>query len=167
MGDVPQPGCATNDALSGVATAASVKVSTTGCRGVGLFTATCSGAADVAGNKVRAVSVSHTVVYGLGAFLAPAQGATLAKSARTITVRYRLADSAGQPITPATAAALPTAGDVRVSLTGPGITKKTARCAWNKAGQDFQCAISTPSASEPVLPASTRSSPCKTPGPAW
>jgi uncharacterized protein YjbI with pentapeptide repeats len=143
-GGVPQAGCTTTDGLSGVATEATVKVSTTGTHGVGPFTATCSGATDVAGNPAAAISVAYSAVYGLGGFLAPAQGATLAKSARTITVRYRLANSAGQPLSSAVAAALASAGDAQVSLTGPGITKKTAACAWKSAGQDFLCTIRTP-----------------------
>jgi hypothetical protein len=41
---------------------------------------------------------AYSVVHRLGRFLVPASGATLANSARTIPVKYRLADSAGQPI---------------------------------------------------------------------
>ncbi|HUK45575.1 MAG TPA: hypothetical protein VLV28_09785 [Gaiellaceae bacterium] len=62
-GSVPTPGCQTSDALSGVATNASVTVS--GGSG-GSFTAACSGATDRAGNAAATVSVSYQVVGTLG-----------------------------------------------------------------------------------------------------
>jgi glycosidase len=57
-GKAPSAGCTTTDALSGVATAASVSI--TG--GNGQFTATCSGAKDNAGNIAPPLSVSYSVV---------------------------------------------------------------------------------------------------------
>src|SRR6202040_2922909 len=46
---LPTAGCNTTDALSGVATNATVSV-TGGTNGAGTFTATCAGATDIAGN---------------------------------------------------------------------------------------------------------------------
>ncbi len=57
-GSVPVAVCATTDALSGVATAATVTV--TGGP-LGNVTATCAGATDMAGNAAAAVSVTYTV----------------------------------------------------------------------------------------------------------
>jgi len=131
LGNVPAPGCSTTDSLSGVAGNASVKVTTTGSNGTGSFTATCSGAADKAGNKGATVSVHYTVAYGFSGFIAPKPSAMLAKSAHTIAVKFRLANAAGQPIPARRAAALAKAGDVRARLSGPGISAVTARCSWN------------------------------------
>ena len=60
-GRAPTPGCITTDALSGVAANASVSISGGNGRGTGLFTATCSGAVDRAGNVAQPVSVTYTV----------------------------------------------------------------------------------------------------------
>jgi hypothetical protein len=144
LGHVPAAGCSTTDSLSGVARKASVKVTTTGSNGVGPFTATCSGAADNAGNIRTAVSVHYTIAYGFKGFIAPKPAATLAKSAHTITVRYRLVNAAGNPISASRAAALAKAGDVRARLTGPGISAITVVCSWNMSSGYFQCPIKTP-----------------------
>jgi hypothetical protein len=58
---VPTAGCQTTDALSGVATSATVNVTGDNGEGYGNFTATCSGATDKAGNSAQPVSVSYTV----------------------------------------------------------------------------------------------------------
>jgi hypothetical protein len=129
-----------------VATPASLTVTTTGAHGVGPFTATCAGAVDRAGNTQAApVSVTYTVVYGFGGFLAPKPGATLAKSARAIVMTFRFVKSSGQPIGRAVASALAAAGKVRASLAGPGITTRTATCTWNATSLYFRCSIGTPS----------------------
>jgi hypothetical protein len=145
LGHVPHAGCSTDDGLSGVARKASVKVTTTGSDGVGAFTATCSGAADNAGNNRAPVSVHYTIAYGLKGFIAPKSGATLAKSAHIITVRYRLVNAVGNPISASRAAALAKRGDVRARLSGPGISAITIACAWNATTSYFQCPIKTPS----------------------
>jgi len=144
IGTVPAPGCATTDSVSGVATPATVKVTTTGSGGVGSFTATCSGAKDVAGNRAGSVSVRYTVVYGFAGFTTPKPKATLGKSARSITVEFRLANAAGAAIAPGVAAALAKAGKVKATLTGPGIRTVTATCTWVSAKKLFRCSIKTP-----------------------
>jgi hypothetical protein len=58
---VPAAGCDTQDDLSGVATEASLTISGGDGNGLGLFTATCDGATDNAGNTADPVSVSYTV----------------------------------------------------------------------------------------------------------
>jgi len=60
-GSVPTVGCATSDALSGVATQATVNITGGNGDGTGSFTATCSGATDNAGNGAAPVSVNYTV----------------------------------------------------------------------------------------------------------
>jgi hypothetical protein len=60
-GQTPSAGCSTSDALSGVATAASLAVTGGNKSGYGNYTATCSGAMDKAGNAAAPISVSYTV----------------------------------------------------------------------------------------------------------
>lgn len=144
-GAVPKAGCATTDDGT-VHLPATVKVTTTGRNGVGRFTATCAGAVDLAGNKQKAaVGVSYTVVYGLRGFIAPANGSTIARSSRVITVRFRLTSASGSPISGSLAKALAVAHDARVTLRGPGISAVTVNCGWNAAQQDLACAIGIPS----------------------
>ncbi|MGC1965621.1 MAG: hypothetical protein WA673_04125, partial [Candidatus Acidiferrales bacterium] len=57
----PAAGCNTTDALSGVATPASLAVTGGNEFGFGNYKATCSGAEDDAGNIAAAVSVSYTI----------------------------------------------------------------------------------------------------------
>jgi hypothetical protein len=145
LGAVPKPGCVTTDNLSGVATPASVHITTTGSHGVGLFKATCSGATDVAGyRRADPVTVSFTVVDGFGGFSAPQPGTRLLKSARIITVTFRLVNAAGQPIASSAASALASAHEAEVSRTGPDITKKTALCSWQSTSKRLRCLIRTP-----------------------
>jgi hypothetical protein len=144
VGAVPVAGCASSDpGGSGIATAASVAVTTTGANGVGSFTATCTGAIDNAGNAQAApVSVTYTVVYGFGGFVSPLPKTTLAKSGSTIPVKFMLTNSSGTPIAASTAAALAAAGKVEATLAGPSISPLTVLCGWS--GSYFQCNINTP-----------------------
>jgi hypothetical protein len=143
FGSVPTPGCETTDEISGVATKAKVTVSG-GSGGVGSFTATCSGAVNNAGIHATSVSVSYTVVYGLGAFKSPGNKTTFNKNA-SIPVQLVLANGSGQPISASTAAALGAAGRVEVTLTGPAITPHSTLCSWEKGPQVFQCNVKAPS----------------------
>jgi hypothetical protein len=143
-GDVPAAGCRTTDD-SAVAVKAGLKVTTTGTNGVGSFTATCAGAVDRAGNDQGApVSASYLVVYGMGAFRSPLPGSTVPKSARTITVRFRLTNAAGVSIRNTTAAALAAAKKVKSTLAGPGIKPVTSVCRWAATARVFTCAIKIP-----------------------
>lgn len=67
LGSVPTAGCSTTDALSGVATAASLSSSG---GPVGSITATCSGALDYAGNAGSA-SATYNVIYSWNGFFRP------------------------------------------------------------------------------------------------
>ena len=61
VGAVPTAACSSSDALSGVATQATLSLTGGNGDGTGNFTATCSGATDVAGNSAAGVSVTYTV----------------------------------------------------------------------------------------------------------
>jgi hypothetical protein len=65
LGAVPAEGCSTTDALSGVATQASLSVSGGAPDGTGSLTATCTGGTDNAGNTASA-TVHYTVVPSSG-----------------------------------------------------------------------------------------------------
>lgn len=67
LGSVPAARCATSDALSGVATNATVKVTGGNRHGEGQFTATCSGATDNAGNVAPPVAVAYDVILNVSA----------------------------------------------------------------------------------------------------
>jgi hypothetical protein len=70
LGSVPVAGCDTQDALSGVATPATVSITGGNPDGTGSFTATCSGATDLAGNSSGA-SATYTVLYNWSGFFQP------------------------------------------------------------------------------------------------
>lgn len=144
LGAVPRAGCQTTDKFSPVKTPATVKVTTTGKNGTGKFTATCSGAVDQAGNKAKPVHVDYMVVYGFGGFSAPRPGATVRRSAGRFTARFRLVSASGSAISASVAAGLATAGEVRVTLTGPGISQVKAACGWARAARQFQCTVTIP-----------------------
>ncbi|MGD0703036.1 MAG: pentapeptide repeat-containing protein [Trebonia sp.] len=145
LGNVPAPGCRTTDSVSGVATAAKVAVTGASSHGTGSFTATCAGAVNKAGIAATPVTVHYSVGYRFGGFATPRPGSTLPKSARTIAVEFRLANATGHAIPASWAAALAKAGQVRVTLTGPGISRVTAVCAWKAATGYFQCSVKVPS----------------------
>jgi hypothetical protein len=148
FGAEPTPGCTTTDNLSGVKTQATVSV-TTPPGGVGQFTATCSGAVDVADNHSADVVVHYTVVYGFGGFLTPLPFETLKQPGSTIAVKFRLTNAAGTPISGTIAAALAAAGKVKVVLAGPGGFSQEVLCSWSN--NFFSCDIKTPKG----LPAGT------------
>jgi hypothetical protein len=62
LGSVPQAGCSSTDDMSGVSTEATLTLTGGDEQGVGVFTATCSGAQDAAGNVALPVVVHYTVV---------------------------------------------------------------------------------------------------------
>jgi outer membrane protein assembly factor BamB len=102
-GQAPTPGCATSDQLSGVATAATLAVSSSGSS----YTATCSGAADNAGNTAAPVSVAYTVL--------PVGWTTVS-----------VVDSGGSPLAGVPVAFRSSSGAVTNLTTGQGGTAATA-----------------------------------------
>jgi hypothetical protein len=98
-GQVPQPGCSTTDALSGVAVPATVSTTGGGPGGIGQFTSTCSGGQDVAGNVAPPVSATFTVnaSYTLMTSVSPTNGGSIVPPTRnypantTVTVTAKAA----------------------------------------------------------------------------
>lgn len=101
---IPTAVCNTTDALSGVQTNASVRV-TGGTNGVGAFTATCSGATDVAGNAAPPVSVTYTVQYNFSGYFNPVlnNGSAYFHGGRTVPVKFQLTAADGSIVNNAVA----------------------------------------------------------------
>lgn len=74
LGSVPQVGCSSSDALSGVKTPAVVSVTGGSSTGLGNFIASCSGAEDNAGNLANTATVSFTVAVKCGPTVATILG---------------------------------------------------------------------------------------------
>jgi hypothetical protein len=100
LGSVPTAACSTTDALSGVATQATLSISGGNADGTGSFTATCSGASDKAGNTGSA-SVSYTVGYRWSGFLQPIDNlptVNTVKAGSAIPVTFSLGGNYGLSI---------------------------------------------------------------------
>jgi 1-phosphatidylinositol phosphodiesterase len=144
-GAVPIAGCSTTDSLSGVAAPATIAVTTGGSNGVGSFTATCFGATDNADNPAAPVTVSYSVVYGFGGFLAPLLKAkNTYQAGSTIPVKFVLTDASGNRLPAPIGTALAATARVQATLSGQGVTPMTVACTWDNANLFFQCNIKTP-----------------------
>jgi N-acetylneuraminic acid mutarotase len=98
---VPNPGCATTDQPSGVASAASLAITGGSSLGVGDFTATCANAQDFASNIAGPVTVSYSVRYGFTGFFGPVDNAPIVntgKGGKTYPVRWSLTDANMAPV---------------------------------------------------------------------
>jgi hypothetical protein len=85
-----------------------------------------------------------TVLWALGTFRGAVARGTAARSAATLPVAFRLTDAGGRPIPPSAAAALASAGGLRATLVGPGITAVTAACRWASGPVEFRCDVPMP-----------------------
>jgi uncharacterized protein YjbI with pentapeptide repeats len=145
IGRLPAVRCKTTDTLSGVRRDATLKVTGRSDHGTGVFTASCSGASNNAGiSQARPVVVRYTVAYGITGFSSPANHATLRRSARTVTVTFRLTGKATRPVSASLASKLGRRHEVRAELAGPGIARTTGYCEWKPGIKALTCAIRTP-----------------------
>ena len=102
VGNVPAAGCSSSDVLSGLASAASLLVTGGSSNGVGAFTATCSGATDIAGNVAPTVISNYGVTYAFSGFLPPLAASGFSGTFRlgsTIPTKWQLRDGNGAFIT--------------------------------------------------------------------
>jgi hypothetical protein len=130
LGAVPAAGCSTSDALSGVATPAVVAVAGGTSHGVGLFTVTCAGASDVAGNTGSATA-SYAVHYVFTGFMSPVNNpptVNVVRAGQTVPVKFALGGAmgldvlvGGSAVTVATSCGAGTAVDLtELPVTSPG-----------------------------------------------
>lgn len=92
LGSVPSAGCSTSDALSGVATHASLSVTVGNSNGVGSFTASCDGALDNADNG-NSASVYYNVIYDFDGFFQPIENLPVfnrMNAGRAVSVKFSL-----------------------------------------------------------------------------
>ncbi len=95
LGGAPSPACSSADALSGLASSASLSIAGGNAYGVGMFTATCSGASDVAGNFTPPLTATYMVTYGFTGFLPPLGSSHEFKLGSTIPLKWQLHDANG------------------------------------------------------------------------
>ena len=133
LGAVPQPGCTTSDALSGVAASAAVSVSGGTSNGVGTFAVTCNGAKDKAGNA-GAASASYTVRYVFTGFFAPVNNIPVVntlKAGQTAPVKFSLGGNHGLDV-----------------LQGGAATSVSISCSAGAVLDPVELTIDTPGASQ-------------------
>jgi len=98
FGAVPIAGCATSDALSGVAVQALLALAGGTSNGVGTFTASCTDAMDVAGNPGSA-SAQYFVRYAFTGLFSPVANPpalnTNTKAGQTVPLKFSLAGDFG------------------------------------------------------------------------
>jgi hypothetical protein len=97
LGSTPTAGCSTSDALSGVAIPASIHVTGGNPDGSGVYTATCSGAIDNAGNPGSA-SATYSVLYQWSGFFQPVDNlprVNTVNAGQAIPVKFRLGGNFG------------------------------------------------------------------------
>jgi alpha-tubulin suppressor-like RCC1 family protein len=121
-----------------------VSASTATIEAVGLCTIRASQAGNSEWSAASPVDASFTVLYGFGGFLSPRGLASVALPGAEIHVDFRLTNAAGQPIPARLAAAFGAAGNVEVTLSGPGIQPRSERCDWRPGTRLFRCDIKVP-----------------------
>ena len=105
IGTIVTPGCSTADALSGVDTDAVLTVTGGNPDGSGVFTVTCAGATDVAGNVADLVTAVYEIHYGQnpGVFgngsIDAAPAINTGNAGRNYPVHFELFDASGAQIT--------------------------------------------------------------------
>jgi uncharacterized protein YjbI with pentapeptide repeats len=143
VGMAPKPQCTATDKYSTISTQPTLKITGHSARGLGKFTATCSGATDLAGLVARPVSATYWVAYGFDG-MQPSQGASVPTRPRTLVVSFSLSGATGGFISAATGKAIARRHDVRVTLQGPGIRRVTATCRWSSPQSGFACKLRLP-----------------------
>ncbi len=143
VGTAPKPQCTATDEYSTISTQPTLTITGHSSHGLGKFTATCSGATDLAGLVALPVSATYWIAYGFDG-MQPGQGARVPTRPRTLVVSFSLSGAAGGFISAATGKAMARRHDVRVTLRGPGIRQVTATCRWSSPRSGFACDLHLP-----------------------
>lgn len=133
LNSVPQAGCSTSDALSGVAAPAVLSITGGTSNGVGTYTVSCTGARDLAGNTASAaVSFAvHYVFTGFGSPIANHPAVNVIKAGQAVPVKFSLG------------------GDHGLDVLLGGIANSTAiGCGTGLALDMSELAVSNPGASQ-------------------
>jgi hypothetical protein len=133
LGSVPTPGCSTTDALSGVATYASL---TPSGGPVGSITVTCNGAVDNAGNPGNSASATYTVNYAWSGFFQPVDNLPTVNSIKAgsaVPVKFSLGGNQGLSIM---AAGYPTSKEVACGSTAPDAIEETSTAGSSSLSYD-------------------------------
>ena len=89
----------------------------------------------------RSGGCARQLAFRFGGLTAPVPGSSIRKSAHQFTVRFRLTNFSSQKVTNSIGQSLTSDRDVRVTLSGPGITPVNAHCSWNSGLGKFQCTV--------------------------
>jgi hypothetical protein len=101
LGAVPAASCSSSDALSGLAVPATLNITGGSANHTGTFTATCSGATDIAGNVSVSVSVAYSVRYVFKELfpIHPADRVADVRDGFVVPVVWTLQDATGRFLT--------------------------------------------------------------------
>jgi uncharacterized protein YjbI with pentapeptide repeats len=145
LDSAPAIACQTTDKYSQVTVPATLTMTGRSAHGLGRFTASCSGAEDLAGLIAAPVSVTYDVAYGFSGFQTPQAGSTIPRPSAHIYVVFGLTGADGHGISSRIGRALAHGHDVRVTLSGPGVPRVSAGCSWHPPGGGyFRCVLRTP-----------------------
>lgn len=87
---------------------------------------------------------ARQLAFRFGGLTAPVPGSKIRKAARQFTVRFRLTNFSSQKVTDSIGRSLSNAHEVRVTLSGPGISPVNTSCSWNSGLGKFQCTVHFP-----------------------
>lgn len=146
VGRAPQVQCTATDKYQPIATEPKLTITGHSAHGLGKFTATCSGATDLAGLVAKPVSATYWVAYRFDG-MKPGQGAVVPTSPHTLAVSFGLSTATGD-ISAATGQAMARGHDVRMTLRGPGIQPETATCSYSPR-PGFVCKVTLPRGIKP------------------
>jgi hypothetical protein len=96
------PQCVTTDAISGVATSATLATTTVPVNGVPTTTATCSGATDNAGNAAPTLQATFVAALQFTGFLAPVDNAptvNTGSAGKSYPIKFQLRDAQNRLVT--------------------------------------------------------------------
>jgi hypothetical protein len=141
VGMAPQVQCTATDKYTYITSQPTLKITGHSAHGLGKFTATCSGARDLAGLVARPVSATYWIAYRFDG-MEPGQGAVVPTNPRTLAVSFTLSTATGQ-VSSATGRAMARGHDVRMTLSGPGMRAETVNCSYAPRS-GFLCKLTLP-----------------------